>query len=71
MCMFLKLGYCHGCVNQGMVALKHPANDEVKYEVGFFDTGCPFMFLSDDDSDDDERVFSEESIKEIFSGIFG
>ncbi|KAF2911919.1 hypothetical protein DAI22_11g217000 [Oryza sativa Japonica Group] len=64
-------GYCHGCVNQGMVALKHPANDEVKYEVGFFDTGCPFMFWSDDDSDDDERVFSEESIKEIFSGIFG
>uniref|UniRef100_A0A0D9XUT2 DUF3615 domain-containing protein n=1 Tax=Leersia perrieri TaxID=77586 RepID=A0A0D9XUT2_9ORYZ len=44
-------GYCHACVNQGMNALKHPPNDDVGFEIGHFNTGFPFMYLSDDDSD--------------------
>uniref|UniRef100_A0A0D3HPG0 DUF3615 domain-containing protein n=1 Tax=Oryza barthii TaxID=65489 RepID=A0A0D3HPG0_9ORYZ len=64
-------GYCHGCVNQGMVALKHPDNDEVEFEVGYFNTGCPFIYLSDDDSDDHEWVPLGESIDEIFDSVFG
>jgi hypothetical protein len=71
MYMFLKLGYCHGCVNQGMVALKHPDNDEVEFEVGYFNTGCPFIYLRDDDSDDHEWVPLGESIDEIFDSVFG
>ncbi|KAF0930527.1 hypothetical protein E2562_033294 [Oryza meyeriana var. granulata] len=65
-------GYCHACVNQGMDALKHPANDEVGFEIGHFNTGFPFMYLSDDVSDDEsvESVPWEMDAMEIFDSVF-